>query len=385
MPLIPRRVVASVSSLRDLTRLPMVKNYPDYLPCDWEGGRVYLSGGTGGIPKAVPYSRLDWRTNVEYRARCLQVAGVGASSIVAVILPYGPWSTGDSVEEASRLLGALPISVGFRPKAMAETLSILEKLSVSHIVTTPSMARLISDSNSRPKPVNFILTGEYLSPRLRERLQAVFRGSVTGMYAVTEAIIGIECSCGDGYHFWDDMLVVEVTDASGQCLPPGQVGSVCLTKLTGDDAVSLVRYCPGDLGGLVAEPCSCGLPFPRLRFHGREGNRFTLFGAVTCSIHQIRTGLNHLPFGVYGIGLTIEDGKDSVEILRLRIESERRDERAVALVRKAVSHVSIDIADALASETCLLKVELVEPGALGSGGQARKFVETLEDLRKEPL
>ncbi|GAB6036455.1 phenylacetate--CoA ligase [Fundidesulfovibrio butyratiphilus] len=349
------------------------------------GGRTYMSGGTGGRPKMVTYSTQDWLVNIGYRARCLQIAGIGPSSIIATVLPFGPWSTGDSVQEAGELLGAMSVSLGLRPQSLQETISIVDQLGVTDVVTTPSMARLLLRHGGVSQPLNLLLTGERLSGSLRGKLLAAFGGQVTSLYAATEAIIGVECGECDGYHFWDDMLVVEVVDDADRPLPAGATGHVCITRIAGYEATSMIRCKLGDLGTLVDTPCPCGLPFPKIRFAGREAHRFTLFGGVTCSLHQFHAGLASMPFEICGMAATIQDGQDGREELLVRVETDRIDAETREMVRSAIMQSSIDLLDVVASGSVELAAELVPPGTLGVSGQARKTKESVTDLRREPL
>lgn len=116
------------------------------------------------------------------------------------------------------------------------------------------------------RPSSVVTAAEGLAPGRRELIEECLGGKVFMSYGSREfMLIGMECAKHHGYHVASDNLLVEVVDAGGAPVRPGQTGRILVTDLH-NDANPFVRYEIGDLG-TVFEPgytCSCGLPFPLL-------------------------------------------------------------------------------------------------------------------------
>ncbi|HEX5133142.1 MAG TPA: hypothetical protein VFX92_11740 [Candidatus Krumholzibacteria bacterium] len=115
------------------------------------------------------------------------------------------------------------------------------------------------------KPKTMVSAAEGLQPGQRELLQANLVDQVFLAYGSREFMsIGMECACHTGYHVHSDNLVVEVVDARGVPLPPGEEGRIVITDLH-NAATPFIRYEIGDIGVMAPdEPCPCGRPFPVL-------------------------------------------------------------------------------------------------------------------------
>ena len=60
------------------------------------------------------------------------------------------------------------------------------------------------------------------------------------------------------YHVLELSCVLEVLDAAGRALPPGEAGRLVVTDLT-QSAFPYIRYDTGDVGALAVESCDCGM------------------------------------------------------------------------------------------------------------------------------
>ena len=115
-----------------------------------------------------------------------------------------------------------------------------------------------------------LTAAEGLHPGQRELLESTLGAAVFETYGSREfMLIGMECSAHAGYHISSDNLVVEAVRDDGSPAKPGESGRILVTDLH-NMATPFIRYEIGDIGALTNEPCSCGLPFPRLlRVDGR--------------------------------------------------------------------------------------------------------------------
>jgi phenylacetate-CoA ligase len=73
-------------------------------------------------------------------------------------------------------------------------------------------------------------------------------------------------------HVLADAVVVELLDANGRQVPPGETGEIVVTDLYSHEAPFL-RYATGDLAAWSLRPCPCGRVLPLLeRIEGRAND-----------------------------------------------------------------------------------------------------------------
>src|SRR2546421_1558782 len=88
-----------------------------------------------------------------------------------------------------------------------------------------------------------------------------FYGSADGLMPC------FECWAADGMHV-PEIMILEIPDPeTGEPLPPGVTGAVTASVM--NPYRPLLRFCNGDRGMLVDEPCRCGRTAIRFRFLGR--------------------------------------------------------------------------------------------------------------------
>lgn len=304
---------------------------------------VYLSSGSTGQPKAMAYTESDWRAGVTHRAECLAAVGVGAGDTAAVVLPFGPWFSGDQICDALVFLGARVLPVGHYGPHLPAAARLMAALDTSVLVTTPSLAHLISREGPRMRLV--ILLGERCPPPLRRSLQTRFGGArIRSIYAASEAIIGPDFAEDHDVYSWDqDRLHLEVLDATGRVNDRGE-GELLVTRRHGE-ATPLVRYRLGDRVDL--SPGS-------VRFLGRIGHAFTLASGV-------KVGRRHLEEILDGLDHPVSEARFRVEhrlagdLLQVHLRSPVHGLRPET-IETALLSGNLDLADAVASGHVHLQV-----------------------------
>jgi len=115
-----------------------------------------------------------------------------------------------------------------------------------------------------PIPVTILTSGTVTEP-LRELVERALQTRVYNQYGSREVgPIACECSERTGLHVFDWATHVEIVDASGRPVAPGEMGEVCVTLLT-NFSMPLIRFRIGDTAVATRTPCPCGRPMPLLQ------------------------------------------------------------------------------------------------------------------------
>ncbi|MBL8352960.1 MAG: phenylacetate--CoA ligase family protein [Burkholderiaceae bacterium] len=108
------------------------------------------------------------------------------------------------------------------------------------------------------------VTSERLYDDQRQTISRVFGCAVANGYGGRDAgFIAHECPHG-GMHLTAEDVIVEIVDAEGRVLPPGQAGEIVVTHLATKD-FPFIRYRTGDVAVLDDRTCGCGRGLPLLK------------------------------------------------------------------------------------------------------------------------
>ena len=107
-------------------------------------------------------------------------------------------------------------------------------------------------------------TSERLYDHQREAIERIFGCPVANGYGSRDAgFIAHQCPSGS-MHLTVEDIIVEIIDAEGRVLPPGQAGEIVVTHLaTGD--FPFIRYRTGDVAVMDTARCACGRGLPVLK------------------------------------------------------------------------------------------------------------------------
>lgn len=124
---------------------------------------------------------------------------------------------------------------------------------------------------ARVHPRVMISTAVAMSPVLKRTLEAHFNCPVIEWYSLTETgPIAYSCPCREGYHVLPHDIYLEVLDAEGNVLPPGEIGEITISGGR-NPYVPLLRYRTGDWGAISFHRCICGDRMPKiLELEGRK-------------------------------------------------------------------------------------------------------------------
>ncbi len=274
----------------------------------------YYTSGNLGHPKEIRFSRADWNMCVQHRADYLRQLGIQRGEIVAVMISFGPWFSGDNIHDALLQLGAIVLPVGIHLAHRGGAERLMKHLGVSTIITTPSLALALADTSINYQIKKIVLIGEHSSTALKNCLSRKLQAKVTSLYAATEAIIGFEDPMDPSLYCWDPKyLDLHVITSSGDITQTGK-GELLVTKKYGD-ASPIKEYRLGDIVELFPAGNN---NFPKLCFLGRIGHAFTLSTGVKVSRAQLDRFLDDLELPIERAHFSVQhlnNGTDTIEIL----------------------------------------------------------------------
>lgn len=176
-----------------------------------------------------------------------------------------PWhqSAQVSASTASRLVPSLRLDCS-RP--IAEVIGPLNQWQPDFLATYASLARALAEEQLAGRlqiaPRMIGVGGEVLTREARKRIEEAWGKVLYDHYGASETgILAAECDRHAGLHLFEDLTVVEVVDADGRPVRPGEFGERVLVTVLFRHTQPLIRYELSDKVRLAAEPCPCGRPF----------------------------------------------------------------------------------------------------------------------------
>ena len=225
---------------------------------------TFISSGTTGPKKRVFFTEGDLQRITDFMAAGMRTVA-SSGDAVQIMLPAGPAnSQADLLSKGVRKMGGVPIVTG-----TAATDAQIDSIKRHHPKVlfgyTSSVYRLTLEAQRQYDLSGLgvhtvFLSSEYLSSTMRKNMRRIWQAEIVTHYGLTEMGLGVavECSGGDGYHFNEADLFLEVIDPeTGRVLPMGQEGELVFTTLT-REAMPLLRYRTHDIAGIVEQPCMCG-------------------------------------------------------------------------------------------------------------------------------
>jgi phenylacetate-CoA ligase len=192
----------------------------------------------------------------------------------------------------------------------------------------------------------------------RELLESTFDAECFHSYGFHEVQwVSVECPAHDGLHIFEDAFVVEIVDPeTGDLLPDGELGAVCVTELYKTGSPQF-RYNIMDLSSLrPRERCECGSWLRKMApFAGRGDNMVKL------------RGVNVWPEAVGELALAVPGVAPDWFVRAVR--EDRRDELIVTVTSErdpsAFPALAAAIEDRLKDRLGVrIRAEVVRPGEL---------------------
>ena len=223
-------------------------------------------------PIVVGFTRHDVGMWQALMVRLYEQLGIGVRDIVQVAFNFSLFPGAFTFNHAAESLGAT-----LAPSATISAtlqLQIMQDFRSAVLANTAAfalhMAEALEHQGLDPSSLHLrlmLLGPDALAQSTRERLQAVLRVPVYGLYGVNEMVepgVAGECPAQDGLHLAEDQFLAEIVrPATGEPVPAGHEGELVLTTLTAE-AYPLIRYRTGDITVLREAPCSCGRTSARI-------------------------------------------------------------------------------------------------------------------------
>jgi phenylacetate-CoA ligase len=325
--------VDDVKKLSDIEKLPFLdkedlqRDYPLPLKSvdDKDVVRIHGSSGTTGKRKVMCYTQNDIDVWADMFARCYELAGLTQNDRVHIAVGYGLWTAGAGFQLGCERFGAMAIPMG--PVNTDMHLEMLVDMKSTVFCSTASMALLMAEEikkrglRSKIALKKIILGAERHSDAMIARIKELTGvDEIYDIYGLTELYgpgTGLDCSCHEGIHFWNDLFIYEIIDPETlESVPDGEEGELVITSLK-KEASPLIRYRTHDITRIIPGECSCGLAFPRHgRIIGRSDDMF-IYRAVNIYPSHIDLILSSIDKvgSEYQIHLNHrEDGRDMMTI-----------------------------------------------------------------------
>ena len=303
----------------------------------------WRSGGSTGKPVFYPRTYEDVHFGMVSWGRSFPCIGLGAEDLCHLAFPIGVHPAGQVWARSAEMYEVGMLWVGAGNVASTTTqLELIQALKPTVFLGMSSFALHMANTalaggiDLRGSSVRILVcSAEALSQAKREKLERLWGAEVYDVFGMSEAgLMGAENAAHDGIHIWTDLFHVEVVDAAtGRAVPPGEVGTFCVTPLWTNHATPLLRWNSGDLVTYVERSTGTG-PFAELFPMIRHSRR-------TVGFFKVRgVNVNHAEF---------EDEMfriDSIADFQAVLEADERSGLEGLLVR-------VELADDVAvDETC---------------------------------
>jgi phenylacetate-CoA ligase len=247
--------------------------------------RVHMSGGTTGKSRPTFYTAWDREVGAVLTARALYAQGIRPGDVVLNSWSYGLHNGAWNFDEALyRWLNCVVLTAGTGLVTSSERqIEMAIEYGATAILTTGDyLLRLVEAARAAGyEPERDLKLRALPNIGSEDVLEGMFGVPTYRSYGFHEVQwVSVECPERDGLHIFEDAFVVQVVDPdTGEQLPDGELGSLCVTELYKTGSPQF-RYNIMDLSSLrPRERCACGSWLRKMEpFAGRGDNMVKLRG-----------------------------------------------------------------------------------------------------------
>jgi phenylacetate-CoA ligase len=338
--------------------------------------RLYMSGGTTGQSRPTFYTQWDREVGSLLTARQLYMQGVRPGDVVLNSWSYGTHNGAFAFDEALyRWLNCIVIttSTGTVTSSQRQVDYILQ-YGATCVMTTGDyvlrLAEVAKEMGYEPRDLGLKAIPNVGDTKL---LEETFGVPVYASYGFHEVqTVAVECPARNGLHIFEDAFVIQVVDPeTGEPLPDGELGSLCVTELYKTGSPQF-RYNIMDLSYLMPrEKCECGSWLRKMGpFAGRGDNMVKL------------RGVNVWPEALGELALTHPEVEPDYFVRAVR--ENNRDDLIISVVSRAdqaqYERIAGEVADMLHGKLGVrIQAQIVPPGSLdelteyGSAAKLKRF------------
>jgi len=325
--------------------------------------RVFMSGGTTGKSRPTLYTTWDREVGAILGARGLYLHGIRPGDVVLNAWAYSTHNGAFNFDETLyRWLNCVVVTTGTGNVTSSQRqLDLARQYGATAILTTGDYMLHLAETAKQQgldprKDFNIRTLASNIGDR--ERLEEAWGAPYYASYGFHEVQwVAVECPARQGLHIFEDAFVVQVVDPeTGERLPDGELGSLCVTEIYKTGSPQF-RYNIMDLSFLYPrEQCACGSWQRRIgHFAGRGDNMVKL------------RGVNIWPEALGEIATAHPKATEDYFVRAVR--EGNRDEMVVSVVSRAsasefatiAEELEVRLKDALGLR---VKAEVVAPGAL---------------------
>ena len=269
-----------IHSVNDLIRLPFldkpkIRANIEAMRSDVAGPLArFNTGGSSGSPLIfyIGKERISHDVAAKWRATRWWGVDIGDPEIVVWGSPIelGRQDIARTLRDyllRTRLLSAFEMSEQKLDRFLDEILATRPKMLFGYPSALSHIARHAEAKGLRVDNLGIhvaFVTSERLYEEQREQISRVFGCPVANGYGGRDAgFIAHQCPEG-GMHITAEDIIVEIVDAQGNALPPGEAGEIVVTHLATRD-FPFIRYRTGDIAVLGSESCTCGRILPLIK------------------------------------------------------------------------------------------------------------------------
>ncbi len=290
--------------------------------------RIFMSGATTGAARPTLYTQWDREAGAILMARALYLQGVRPGDVVLNAWAYSTHNGAFAFDEAlHKWLNCVVLTTGTgNVTSSRRQVELAHQYQATAILTTGDyllhLADVAREMGLDPKK-DFNLRA---LPNIgdREKLEETWGIPNYQSYGFHEVQwVSVECPERQGLHIFEDAFVVQIVDPeTGELVPDGESGSICVTEIYKTGSPQF-RYDIQDLSFLYPrEPCACGSWLRRMGpFAGRGDNMVKL------------RGVNVWPEAIGAIAL--DDPRLEAEYFVRAVREGNRDEMIVHVVTRA--------------------------------------------------
>jgi phenylacetate-CoA ligase len=247
--------------------------------------RVYMSGGTTGKSRPTFYTMWDRVAGASFTARALYTVGIRPGDTVLNSWLYGTHNGAWCFDEALWYwlnCTVLTTSTGTVTSTEKQVQLAIDYGATAILTTGDYLLRIADAARSLGyDPAKDLKIRALPNIGEPERLSETFDVEYYRAYGIHEVQwVASECPLHDGLHIYEDGFIVQIVDVeTGEPLPDGELGSLCVTELYKTGSPQF-RYSTIDLSYLYPKgQCGCGSWLRKMGpFAGRGDNMVKLRG-----------------------------------------------------------------------------------------------------------